>query len=324
VAEQEGDGPWRCGDLVTADRDFARTFALIEKVAVHDATVCVFGETGTGKELVAQALHKLSGRRGGPFVPLNCAAVPQNLVESELFGHEKGAFTGADRQRKGAFEEAHGGTVFLDEVGELPLDVQAKLLRVLETHAVRRVGGRGDVAVDVRVVAATHRDLAKHVQEGKFREDLLHRLYVIPLRLPPLRERPADLAHLARHFCATLSPAARKVTLVDAADRKLRGHAFPGNVRELKNVIQRAIILGDGKTVTERDVEFVPPTWTETAQAGQVYRKGMTMDDIEREALRHALAAYGSASEAARALGMPKTTFWRRANALGLRTNDGD
>jgi DNA-binding NtrC family response regulator len=323
IAAPSGDGPWRCVDLVTADAGFARTFGFIEKVAPHDATVCVFGETGTGKELVAQALHKLSGRRNGPFVPLNCAAVPQNLIESELFGHEKGAFTGADKMRVGAFEEANKGTLFLDEVGELALDVQAKLLRVLEMRAVRRLGGRGDVAIDVRVVCATHRDLVQHVKEGKFREDLLHRLYVIPVKLPALRDRPVDIPHLAQHFVNMLSPQ-KGVKLTDGAAKKLMNHPFPGNVRELRNVVQRALIMGDGKQVTDKDVVFVPVTLAEATMVGQVYKPGMTMDDIEREAYKGALKAFGSASEAARALGLPKTTFWRRATALGLlnKTND--
>jgi DNA-binding NtrC family response regulator len=317
VSAPSGTGPWRCVDLTTADEGFARTFGFIEKVAPHDATVCVFGETGTGKELVAQALHKLSARRGGPLVPINCAAVPADLIESELFGHEKGAFTGADKQRVGAFEEANKGTLFLDEVGELALDVQAKLLRVLEVRAVRRLGGRGDIPIDVRVVCATHRDLVQHVKEGKFREDLLHRLYVIPVRLPALRDRPVDIGHLARHFISMLSPT-KGVKLTEGAEKKLVNHPFPGNVRELRNVIQRALIMGDGKRVTEKDIVFIPVTLAEATMVGQVYKPGMTMDDIEREAYKGALKAFGTAAEAARALGLPKTTFWRRATALGL------
>ena len=318
VKSPSGKGPWRCGDLVTSDADFARAFGLIEKVAPHDATVLIHGETGTGKELVARALHQLSGRRKAPLVALNCAAIPQNLIESELFGHEKGAFTGADRQHRGVFEQADGGTLFLDEVGELPLDLQAKLLRVLETRTLRRVGGRGDIAVDVRVVAATHRDLVEHVRAGKFREDLLHRLYVIAVRLPPLRDRRSDIAFLARHFAKLLSPGGKEAQLSSAAEAKLRKHPFPGNVRELRNVIQRAPILGDGATIGDKDVEFLPITLSEQTQAGAIYRAGMTMEDIEREAFRQALAAFDSAAEAARSLGMPKTTFWRRATALGL------
>jgi DNA-binding NtrC family response regulator len=313
-----GDGPWTCDELVTCDAAFAEVFTVIDKVAQHDATVCVFGETGTGKELVGRALHVRGGRAGGPFVALNCAALPASLIEAELFGHEKGAFTGADRARAGVFEQADGGTLFLDEIGELPLEMQAKLLRVLEERRVRRIGGRADLAVDARIVAATHRDLVAHVREGRFREDLLHRLYVIPLRLPPLRARTADIAFLARHLARRLSPEGRDVVIEAAAAAKLKTHPFPGNVRELRNVVQRALILGDGARITEGDVDFLPPTIDDVTQAAEVYRRGMTMEDIERDALAGALASWPSAAEAARALGMPKTTFWRRATALGL------
>jgi DNA-binding NtrC family response regulator len=317
-----GRGPWRCGDLSTADQTFAKTFTLIEKVAPHDATVCIFGETGTGKELVAQALHRLSSRRTGSFVALNCAAFPEDLIESELFGHEKGAFTGADRQRKGAFEEADKGTLFLDEVGELAMEMQAKLLRVLETRSVRRLGGRGDIAVDTRIVCATHRDLAQHVRDGRFREDLLHRLYVIAVKLPSLRERPVDVVHLARHFARLLSPS-KEPTFTAAAEQKLRAHAFPGNVRELRNVVQRALIMGDGKTIDADDVAFVPTTLAEQRDGASLYRKGMTMEDVEKAAIAAALAAHGSLGEAARALGVAKTTLWRKATAYGLVSRDG-
>jgi DNA-binding NtrC family response regulator len=321
-----GKGPWRCAELHTADPGFARTFALIEKVAPHDASVCVFGETGTGKELAAHALHTLSGRRHGPFVALNCAAFPEELIESELFGHEKGAFTGADRQRKGCFEEADKGTLFLDEIGELPLEMQAKLLRVLETRAVRRLGGRGDIAVDVRIVCATHRDLVKHVREGRFREDLLHRIYVIPVKLPALRERTADILHLARLFAEKLAPGAAlqgragtgKVKLTSSAEQALMSHPFPGNVRELRNVIQRALILGDGKTITDGDVAFIPVSLAEAQDQGALYKKGMTMDDVEKAAIESALQAFGSLGEAAKSLGVAKTTFWRKAKQFGF------
>jgi DNA-binding NtrC family response regulator len=316
-----GRGPWRCAELTTADPGFAKTFALIEKVAPHDASVCIFGETGTGKELAAHAMHKLSGRRSGPFVPLNCAAFPEELIESELFGHEKGAFTGADRQRAGAFEEAHKGTLFLDEIGELPLEMQAKLLRVLETRAVRRLGGRGDIAVDVRIVCATHRDLAQHVREGRFREDLLHRIYVIPVKLPALRERPADVVHLARHFARLMSPQAEP-TLTPAAEQRLKQHPFPGNVRELRNVVQRALIMGNGRVIDGEDIAFVPVTLAEQKDGASLYKKGMTMEDVEKAALGAALAAHGSIGEAAKALGIAKTTLWRKATAYGLVARD--
>jgi DNA-binding NtrC family response regulator len=322
VEAPSGDGPWRCGEMITADAKLAKTFTLIEKVAAHDATACVFGETGTGKELVARALHQLSARSKKPLIALNCAALPANLIEAELFGHEKGAFTGADRARAGAFEQAASGTLFLDEVGELPMEMQSKLLRVLEERRVRRLGGRSDIAVDVRLVAATHRDLVARVAEGEFREDLLHRLYVIPLRLSALRERRDDVALLARHFARAFHPDGRDVEVTPAADAKLRAHGYPGNVRELRNVVQRALIMGDGERIDDDDVEFVPTTLADQQLAGEVYRSGMTMEDIEREAYRGALDAYGTAAEAARALGLPKTTFWRRAKSLGLLQRD--
>jgi DNA-binding NtrC family response regulator len=325
LAAPEGEGPWRCGDLVTMDPAFARTFTLIEKVAAHDASVCVFGETGTGKELAARSLHELGGRHKGPFVALNCAALPANLIEAELFGHEKGAFTGADKARAGAFEQAQGGTLFLDEVGELPLEMQAKLLRVLEERRVRRLGGKSDLAVDVRVVAATHRNLVEQVRMGDFREDLLHRLYVIPVRLPALRERRPDIAFLAAHLAQQLSPTKAEVKLTPAAQTKLLQHPFPGNVRELRNVVQRALILGTGDVIDAADLEFIPVTLADQTSAAEVFRPGMTMEDVEREACRAALDAFGTAAEAARALGMPKTTFWRRATQLGvLKKRAGD
>ncbi len=310
-------GPWKCEALHTADAGFARTFALIEKVAPHDASVCIFGETGTGKELAAHALHTLSGRRQQPFVALNCAAFPEELIESELFGHEKGAFTGADKMRKGAFEEADKGTLFLDEIGELPLEMQAKLLRVLESRAVRRLGGRGDISVDVRIVAATHRDLVQHVKLGRFREDLLHRIYVIPVKLPALRDRPIDIPHLARHLAASLSPR-QSVVVTDAAIAVLRTHPFPGNVRELRNVIQRALIMGDGATIDVDDLAFIPATLDEVKVGAALYKKGMTMEDVEKAAIEAAMEAHGSLGEAARALGVAKTTLWRKATAFGL------
>lgn len=324
VESPSGNGPWTCGEMVTSDGAFAKTFALIEKVAAHDATVCVFGETGTGKELVAAAVHKLSARRRGPFVPLNCAAIPATLIESVLFGHEKGAFTGADRQQKGVFEDAHEGTLFLDEIGELPLALQSKLLRVLETRQVRRLGGRVDLSVDVRVVAATHRDLVKHVAEGKFREDLLHRLYIIPIELPPLRDRGSDAAFLAEHFAKKLSPAGATVKLTAAAKRKLATHPFPGNVRELRNVIQRALILRSGDAIDDADVKFVPTLVDDARESARIYKKGMSFEDVERQIYAQALAAYGTVAAAAKGLQLPKSTLWRRAAALGINSGKND
>ena len=222
-------------------------FELISHVAQTISTVLIFGETGTGKELVARAVHDASPRRGHPFVAVNCAALPESLLESELFGHEKGAFTGAVGQRKGRFELAHGGTIFLDEIGEIPPSMQAKMLRVLQERRFERVGGTQTVEADVRVIAATNRDLLKLSKEGKFREDLYYRLNVVKIDLPPLRERPEDIPLLAAHFAQKFSsPGSSPKTISPEAMELLLQHRWPGNIRELENAIERA-------TVTSRD-----------------------------------------------------------------------
>ena len=218
--------------------------------------VTLLGESGTGKELVARALHECSLRAGQPFIPINCAALSPSVMESELFGHEKGAFTGADSRRKGAFEEAHGGTLFLDEVGELPLEVQAKLLRVLESGEVKPVGATRPFQVDVRVVAATHRDLRQWARQGKFREDLYYRLNVMPLVLPPLRNRRGDLRLLAEHFVRLHAPRGQTPKFTPAALARLQQHAWPGNIRELRNVVRRALLVRKGAKMDAGDITF--------------------------------------------------------------------
>jgi pSer/pThr/pTyr-binding forkhead associated (FHA) protein len=214
------------GPLVGRSEAMRRLYGLIQQVAPTDATVCILGETGTGKELVARSLQALSLRKLKPFVALNCGAISRELIESELFGHEKGAFTGAHQQRKGAFEQAHGGTLFLDETGELPLDLQPSLLRVLETGKLKRVGGNSEISVDVRVICATHRDLAERVKEGRFREDLFFRLYVFPVFLSPLRERREDILLLAQHFLKSLAPPGKKLSLSVEASRSLESREW--------------------------------------------------------------------------------------------------
>jgi DNA-binding NtrC family response regulator len=270
VPAQSGD---RFGPLFGVSVAMREVFALLGKVAPTDATVLVEGETGTGKELVAQALHDESKRRGGPFVVLDCASVAANLLESELFGHEKGAFTGATERRVGRLEEADGGTLFIDELGELPLELQPKLLRVLETREVRRLGGRQVIPVDLRVVAATHRDLAREVNEGTFREDLYYRLAVVRVRVPPLRERREDIPGLVAHFIrrGLAGDPARGEALVDSLspatrDRLLR-HPWPGNVRELRNVVERSLALS-GDAATRLD-GLDPPTVRAAAGGAQ-------------------------------------------------------
>ncbi|MBL91037.1 MAG: transcriptional regulator [Myxococcales bacterium] len=314
--EVQGEGPWRLGRLVTQDAAFAKTFRMIEKIAAFDATVCIFGESGTGKELVAEAIHHSSPRKNKTWVPMNCAAIPANLIESQLFGHEKGAFTGADKVHIGAFEQAQNGTLFLDEIGELPLAVQAKLLRVLETGRVRRLGGQKEINLNFRLVVATHRDLPQAVAQGHFREDLLHRLYVLPLELPPLRDRLKDINFLARHFLTQLSPSELKYELSEKAEALLTEHAYSGNVRELRNVIQRAIMLADGPMIETDHIVFVPSTLQNKPEAMGGYLPGMTMEEIERQTYAGALKIHKNAAAAAKALGVPKTTFWRRAKQL--------
>ncbi|MBK8215923.1 MAG: sigma 54-dependent Fis family transcriptional regulator [Myxococcales bacterium] len=230
------------GELVGSSLSMRQVYAMLERVAPTDATVLVTGETGTGKDVVARSLHAASPRARGPFVPVDCGAIPENLIESELFGHVRGAFTGAVQSRKGAFEEAHGGTLFLDEIGEMPLSMQPKLLRAIESRAIRRVGASTQTPIDVRIVAATHRTLARSVNEGTFREDLYYRLAVVEVTLPPLRARRGDVALLADRFFRKIAP--KGTRLSSDALRQLENRSWPGNVRELRNYVERAVALG--------------------------------------------------------------------------------
>src|SRR5205807_10006650 len=236
-----------------------RAGAETQRVAQTEATVLLLGESGVGKELFARAVHHLSNRRDQPFVAINCAAIPETLIENELFGHERGAFTGAGDRRLGKFELASGGTVFLDEIGELPLAVQGKLLRVIEEKAIDRIGGKTPIPVDVRVVAATNKDLRAAVDNGEFRGDLFFRLAVFPIDIPPLRERGNDIELLARHFAADIGKElrGREATLSESAFQALRVHQWPGNVRELANAIERACIVADATELQPRDLGFL-------------------------------------------------------------------
>jgi len=268
----------RLGAVVGRSRRMRELFAVVEKIAGSGTTVVIEGETGTGKELVAKEIHRLSPRAAGPLMVVDCSAVPQNLIESELFGHEKGAFTGAAMARQGLFELAHGGTLFLDELGELPLDLQPKLLRALEAREIRRVGGTRSMRVDVRIIAATRRDLEQEVASGRFREDLFYRLSVVRLRLPPLREREGDLPALVKHVLERL-PANRRddgrLRLREASREALDAlgaYRWPGNVRELSNVIERAVSLSDeahGDVLEVRGLPDVVRGPTRAAPAGR-------------------------------------------------------
>ncbi|MBI4616443.1 MAG: sigma 54-interacting transcriptional regulator [Planctomycetes bacterium] len=291
-----------------------RVLSSIEKVAPLPSTILVRGESGTGKELVAQAIHQASPRSGRPFVSLNCAALPEGLLESELFGHEKGAFTGADRMRAGRFEQAHGGTLFLDEVGELSLACQAKFLRVLEAGRFQRVGGTEELAVDVRVVAATHRDLEAMAKKGEFREDLLYRLGAMPIEIPPLRERREDIVLLADEFLAHFRERiGRRVTGFDpAAQEAIEKHEWPGNVRELKNAVERAVALGEEETIGLADL----PASIRRSPAGEGGGEWPTLERIEEDYIRKVLEhSAGNKTRAARILGIERSTLYKKMRA---------
>jgi two-component system, NtrC family, nitrogen regulation response regulator GlnG len=267
--------------LVGRSRALLEVFKTIGRVASTDVAVLVTGESGTGKELVARAIHQASARTEQPFVAVNAAAIPRELLESELFGHERGAFTGAIDSRPGRFREARGGTLFLDEIGDMPLELQAKLLRVLQSGEVTSVGGRKPEHVDVRIIAATHRDLDVAVRENRFREDLLYRLRVVPIEIPPLRERPEDIAALAQHFVARYTDelaTGGRILSPDAQERLL-GHAWPGNVRELENAIKRALVLSSGEILTPDSFAFL----TATAAPGDAPAHADLEDLVVRE-----------------------------------------
>jgi transcriptional regulator with PAS, ATPase and Fis domain len=303
--------------LVTRDPAMLRVLPLVRNVAETDATVLVRGESGTGKELVARAIHLESRRRDGPFVAVNCAAFTPTLLESELFGHVKGAFTGATSSHPGIFSQANGGTLFLDEVAELPADLQAKLLRVLQERTFVPVGGTTPQTTDVRVIAATHRSLREEVRAGRFREDLLYRLRVVPIFLPPLRQRPLDVDLLLRHFVDEFNRRGpRLVTGVSPeAMRALLDHDWPGNVRELRNVVEYACAVGRGPTLL---LEELPPELREPRRATSAPRPAAEPDgtsDRVREALDE---AGGDIDRAAELLGVSRTTFWRMRKRAGL------
>src|SRR5574342_599414 len=288
----------------------------VVRVAPSDATVLVSGESGTGKELVARALHAAGRRAARPFVPVNCAAITETLLESELFGHAKGAFTGAVRARRGLFEEASGGTLFIDEIGETTPNFQAKLLRALQEGEIRRVGESNPVKVDVRVVVATNQDLKKAIAEKRFREDLFYRLNVVPLRIPPLRERPEDIPLLAVHFLGRYNQRTgeRKVLTPEALQR-LTAHPWPGNVRELENMVEQAAALSAGPEIRATDIRFEAPGGPEAAAP----TLAASVEAAERRAIQAALArAGGDLSRVARELGISATTLWRKMKRLGV------
>jgi formate hydrogenlyase transcriptional activator len=316
LKSQLGQSPW-FEDIVGDSAPMRALLARIEQVAPTDATVLITGETGTGKELIARAVHQRSRRAAGPMVKVNCAAVPETLLASELFGHERGAFTGAIERRRGRFEQAHGGTIFLDEIGELSETMQVLLLRVLQEREFERLGGTQSIKVDVRVVTATNRDLAADVESGRFRRDLYYRLNVFPLHVAPLRERPDDIAPLVATFAAKYgSRVGRPVTRVDARSlRALAAYPWPGNVRELENIVERAVIVSRGGTL-RIDREILPG-----ADVG-ASRLVDHLQESERAAIETALSASGGRVSgpqgAARRLGLPASTLEFRIRKLGI------
>lgn len=304
--------------LVGSSPAMLQLFDMTKRVAESNGTVLVMGETGCGKELVARGVHNLSPRSSRPFVAINCGAISQDLVESELFGHDKGAFTGASAARKGAFEQADGGTLFLDEVGELSLDLQPKLLRVLETGEIRRIGSQRSTQVDVRVVAATHRDLKKEVEDGRFRADLLYRLYVLPVAVPSLRDRREDIPQLVHYFLGS------RGELQPEALERLVGHAWLGNVRELKNVLERACILRKDSPIGPADLIFLDEG--AGAQPAEILDQPFshTLEELERMYYMRALEKTdGNIRAAARSLGIAKSTFYDRLRRYGLSQENG-
>jgi DNA-binding NtrC family response regulator len=315
----------RTGDdleMIGSSPAMQRIFATIRKTAPSQGRVLITGANGTGKELVARALHTHSKRADRPFVKVNCAAIPQELIESELFGHEKGAFTGATQMRKGKFELAHGGTLFLDEIGDMSLSAQAKVLRALQEGEIERVGGAGPIQVDVRVVAATNKELAREIAEGRFREDLFYRLNVVPIHVPPLAERKEDIPTLVDHFIklACRDNDKRPMRIEQGAVSLLMQYDWPGNVRELKNSIERLVILAAEETIAEADVQECLPGVKPVRGA---YRKGVSLKDMvtaaEREIVLGALEANaGQVSRTAAELQIERSHLYKKMRALGI------
>jgi DNA-binding NtrC family response regulator len=311
--------------LVFSGETMRRVIAQIERVAASESRVCIYGETGTGKELVARTLHEKSRRAAGPFVTLNCAAVPAELIESELFGHEKGSFTGAAQRHTGKFEQAHRGTLFLDEIGDMPLPMQAKLLRVLEEGEVERIGSDKPVSVDVRVVVATHRNLEKLVETGEFRRDLYHRVVVFPVELPPLRKRCEDILPLVEHFARQICAQNgwKPVVFTTDASSALAQYSWPGNIRELRNIVERLLLLADA-VVDANEVVLALPALSRRheesnasigaagplAQRVQAFERAQVLTELERNNRQ--------VTQTAKALGLERSHFYKKCQQLGI------
>ena len=313
---QASRGAGAIGDLLTRDPEMLKVCATVEKVAGTSATVLLLGESGTGKELLARAVHMRSSRKDGRFVAINCAAIPENLLESELFGYERGAFTGATKQTPGKIELAHRGTLFLDEIGDLPAALQAKILRFLQNRIIERLGGRQEIEVDVRVVCATHQDLAGMIPSGRFRQDLYYRLAEIVVNIPPLRARKGDASLLAHAFVREYAAEQKRgsMTLLADAIAAIEAHPWPGNVRELQNCVKRAVIMAESSTLRAADFGLTAPA----AEAARTLRD--VRDDAERDAVVRVLARVnGNLSRAAEMLGISRPTLYDLLNRFGLK-----
>ena len=312
-------------EIVWKGEAMRRVMAQVERVAASESRVCILGETGTGKELVARTIHERSARAAGPFVTLNCAAVPAELIESELFGHEKGSFTGASGRHIGKFEQADQGTIFLDEIGDMPVAMQAKLLRVLEEGEVERIGGDKPISVSVRVVVATHRDLEARVREEKFRQDLFHRIYVFPLILPPLRERREDIPSLVSHFAEQVCAQNgwKPVPFSSDAMEALQSYSWPGNVRELRNMVERLMLLATAGQVDLTTVQMALPKASANGPTGSnVTGSGPLADRVqsfERDVILGELKrSHNNMSMAAKSLGLERSHLYKKAEQLGI------
>ena len=301
--------------MLGTSRPMQAVFDSIRKVATADVPVLILGESGTGKEMAARAIHQRSSRKDGPFVAINCSAIPETLLESELFGHEKGSFTGAHVQRKGRIETAAGGTLFLDEIGEIPLSLQVKLLRFLQEQCIQRVGGRQDIQIEARVIAATNAELKKAMSAGTFREDLYYRLAVVQIVMPPLRERENDISLLGQSFLQRFALQVKKagLTFDRAAIRALNSHSWPGNVRELENCVRRAVIMAEGKRLTVQDIELTP------VASGNFGTLKEAREAVEREIVEHVLRKHsGNIAAAATELGISRPTLYELMKKLGI------
>lgn len=322
---EELENQFNFGEIIGESTGMQQIYRTIKKVAITDASVMIYGESGTGKELVARALHKESPRKSLPFVRVNCGALAEGVLESELFGHERGSFTGAMRRKKGRFELAHNGTIFLDEIGDIPLGTQVKLLRVLQEKEFERVGGEETLSVDVRVIAATHRNLQQLVENGSFREDLYYRLHIIPIYLPPLRERGNDIILLSEFFLTRIGNAIGKkdLKLTKAAVERLLNYHWPGNVRELENVLERAAVLSESNTIDADDLPLQLSSKTATPvpvlESESDLDLEQVLESVEKRHLEKAMTrANGIKTDAARMLGIKTSTLYYKLEKYGL------